>query len=1381
LANDVTLPVFLDPGSTGCVLRSAYVAAKTAMNAEFGGTLSTLDTNYQTILSNYMNQHWGFSLTYSDYNAFETGTSPLLCNTMPYTSVSANPYDCVQNAVSKAVESGLADYDAYIAQQRQNFMASYINTCSLAKANANITGVQQEYHYTLYYYDQADNLARTVPPEGVTLVNSSLFSYIDHVRDVDTTATISYSYNGPRITANLDSAMTALSATLSAGSGAVEMWLYNASLNHYHWVEVTPDQQYLFQVGIAGSTLNIDIYPLNAVSAGSVTLIPATRHFQANIGAKLPLYPFTHVVLQGSSLGRGSTTPQIYLNGQALTVNTSGAVPAPFGFTITAGTGTITYPDSIQSLKHLRLYNNHLLSPAAIAADAANNYFSAYDLSYAGWYRFNIPAAGAPPTTINGTTDESTNVDIYPAHVLPTSYTYNATNQVTQQRSPDGGTNRFWYDLLSRLVISQNDKQQAAGNYSYTLYDPIGRITEVGQKNYTGTSIGSPDYLSNATITAFNTAGTNSQITDTYYDSPVPTVSGNSNGIATLPGQSNLRKRVAASTYTETQGSPVLRATYYNYDIDGNVKTLWQQVDGIYTPATNAGLKRIDYEYDLVSGKVNFVRYQSGQPDAFYYQYSYDADNRLTKARSSTTAMVDTATGSYLPKTTAKQDAAYYYYLHGPLRRMELGDSTTKIQGVDYAYTLQGWLKGVNSSSGTAALDMGQDGATVARDAYGYSLGYYTGDYNPIGGSGYAAFALKYTAATGDITGQSLYNGNISNATLAINQLGSPVGYTYHYDQLNRLKKMRQHTGISGSSWDRSSITLNYQENATYDGNGNILTYGRNGAVPTAQTIDSLTYNYLKNTSGRLTNNRLQNINDAIANSNYTGDLTNQTNTTNYRYDAIGNLIYDAQSNITGNDGVNAITWSVYGKIQSIYKTTGTISYTYDPSGQRVSKTTNGLTTYYIRDAQGNTLAIYDNAHSTTNWKEQQLYGSSRLGLWAPNENLATSNAQAIWDTTGSKQYELSNHLGNVLATITDKRLQHTTDNTNIDYYLADVSTAQDYYPFGMLMPGRQYSFFNVYRYGFNGKENDNEVKGIGEQQDYGVRIYDPRVGRFESVDPITREVPGLTSYQFGGNSPIAYIDLDGLESANPKGQKDFMSFFVDGVQDGLSEQSEDAQHVLIKILSNPKIYHKLDEIADMAMQDPVKLVNDIDKSVSKSGRKLALDALKDAVKVGAAYVKDENQGAYEAGKFVAKYGVLLLAPEEEEGIKSTEGIADGGEIKISAERTKSIATLRREAVSGAWKEEQKLVIETGEGTRQWTEAEIEELKTTGKVKGYHGHHINSVNGSPELAGDPNNIEFVKGSKENLQRHGGNFRNQTRGPLINRNEKIKEFKQSINN
>ena len=79
-------------------------------------------------------------------------------------------------------------------------------------------------------------------------------------------------------------------------------------------------------------------------------------------------------------------------------------------------------------------------------------------------------------------------------------------------------------------------------------------------------------------------------------------------------------------------------------------------------------------------------------------------------------------------------------------------------------------------------------------------------------------------------------------------------------------------------------------------------------------------------------------------------------------------------------------------------------------------------------------------------------------------------------------------------------------------------------------MPGRKYSAGSQYRYGFNGKENDNEVKGEGNQQDYGFRIYDPRIGRFLSIDPITSKYPELTAYQFASNRPVQGIDLDGLE-----------------------------------------------------------------------------------------------------------------------------------------------------------------------------------------------------------------------------------------------------------
>ena len=69
------------------------------------------------------------------------------------------------------------------------------------------------------------------------------------------------------------------------------------------------------------------------------------------------------------------------------------------------------------------------------------------------------------------------------------------------------------------------------------------------------------------------------------------------------------------------------------------------------------------------------------------------------------------------------------------------------------------------------------------------------------------------------------------------------------------------------------------------------------------------------------------------------------------------------------------------------------------------------------------------------------------------------------------------------------------------------------------------------YRYGFNGKENDNEVKGNGNQQDYGMRIYDPRLGKFLSVDPVAKAYPFYSPYQFAGNTPIQAIDVDGLEA----------------------------------------------------------------------------------------------------------------------------------------------------------------------------------------------------------------------------------------------------------
>ena len=78
-------------------------------------------------------------------------------------------------------------------------------------------------------------------------------------------------------------------------------------------------------------------------------------------------------------------------------------------------------------------------------------------------------------------------------------------------------------------------------------------------------------------------------------------------------------------------------------------------------------------------------------------------------------------------------------------------------------------------------------------------------------------------------------------------------------------------------------------------------------------------------------------------------------------------------------------------------------------------------------------------------------------------------------------------------------------------------------------MPGREYQA-QPSRFGFNGKENDNDVKGFGNQQDYGMRIYDTRLGKFLSVDPIQSDYPFVSPYAFAENDVMRSIDLDGLE-----------------------------------------------------------------------------------------------------------------------------------------------------------------------------------------------------------------------------------------------------------
>jgi RHS repeat-associated protein len=68
------------------------------------------------------------------------------------------------------------------------------------------------------------------------------------------------------------------------------------------------------------------------------------------------------------------------------------------------------------------------------------------------------------------------------------------------------------------------------------------------------------------------------------------------------------------------------------------------------------------------------------------------------------------------------------------------------------------------------------------------------------------------------------------------------------------------------------------------------------------------------------------------------------------------------------------------------------------------------------------------------------------------------------------------------------------------------------------------------YRYGFNGMEKDDEVKGTGNSYDFGARMYDSRVGRWLSTDPLAHKYPTMSPFVFCANNPIIYVDPDGRD-----------------------------------------------------------------------------------------------------------------------------------------------------------------------------------------------------------------------------------------------------------
>lgn len=678
-------------------------------------------------------------------------------------------------------------------------------------------------------------------------------------------------------------------------------------------------------------------------------------------------------------------------------------------------------------------------------------------------------------------------------------------------------SSRFYYDRLGRIVVSQNSRQlgnptiKTDDKYSYTIYDELGRVNEAGEKEENGgtdptlfadifgTYVGGsfvPTVVNDDAMKEWldeNAISSRKEVVKSYYDETNTDINTEISALNSL-NTATQRKRIVHVTYSEVYSPDANvydHATHYDYDIHGNVKTLYQDNRKVKDMAgiDQHRLKRMDYTYDLISGNVHRVDYQTGMIDQWHHAYEYDADNRIkntytTKSTPLTGASSSVASMQNEPALSPlwEKEVEYNYYHHGPLARAVLGEQ--KVQGLDYIYTLQGWIKAVNSNSLNAAHDPGGDGGSAnnptSKDVYGYSLHYFNGDYTGAGGNN--AFIADQSSGSMVTNSSDLYNGNIGRMVTTITDPNTgtilPLGNAYRYDQLNRLREANSFSNLNLSlnNWQSGGTTM-YHNEFTYDANGNITYQNRQNHAGT--DIDKLTYNYYKDGSGKVLSNRLYSVDeDAAINSGTFPDDIDDMGTfdntdagintnNNYQYDKEGRLIHDEQ------EAIESIVWRVDGKVKNIIRPGSSskknVSFEYDAMGHRVAKHifTSGdvleKSTYYILDAQGNTMSVYERVINSGgssvsyNQTEKYIYGSSRLGVHPEIVPVLASlyTAYDMSDVTheiGYRNYELTNHLGNVLSVVSDRSQIGSTgtaamleNNFNANSSQAELLTSNDF------------------------------------------------------------------------------------------------------------------------------------------------------------------------------------------------------------------------------------------------------------------------------------------------------------------------------------------------
>jgi len=750
---------------------------------------------------------------------------------------------------------------------------------------------------------------------------------------------------------------------------------------------------------------------------------------------------------------------------------------------------------------------------------------------------------------------------IYPPDGAPYEYTYNKWGLMASKIVPNGGTTKYYYDYEFRLVLEIDAK----GNKKVSVYDDFGRVI----KNGTG-----------AVYTADNSpviAG--DEITKLYKINEIKPQSEHYS-VTYHTGTNYMATEVesildASNTISKT----TLSKTYplANYDAELGVPTKILSEHHL-NDGSSKDVEILEYNDAGEVWRSTLTHYDANnQAKTFVWTTKHDNGNRPVEVYFSNT-------NSSLGQLVSKLD---YNENDQMVKRSLHSTGADFLQEIDYVYDGLGRLTDINDMD-----DYGNFNCATQTycdlvisfendNCAGFTLTKLQNGVEEDFQLSNSGFCPNQNSAETFITSlkQDLDNAGFIYDDVEVEWQDSPnlpqyVLYTVVITQSNApFYKFTPPDNRTGLVQKNSCCGLNesqdlFAQRITYDNNGNSLNIGRIEWSTLCGDLQS--YNYEYDDLKRL---RFARYTQQDAAGNITG-YTPGTTTTNL--DGLFSVQIDYE-NLIGDIGniyrngisgqIDRITFNyANGQLSSTQdaadrtkgfksiNANGLNSYTYDNNGNIIKDTGKGLSMRYTYFNLPDRITRYNDI--LTNGDEDYTYfdytGSGRKLRKSTSLAAGPAEFNAIKDYVGSieyrngkldayyhpdgmlkfnadgtyqYQYYIKDHLGNNRIVFTD------TYNDDI-VGSNDIIQENHHYPFGMQMNQTELATIgNENQYKYNGKEI-NEEFGL-DWMAYGFRFYDAAIGRFTGVDPISDEFAHLSTYNYADNSPVANIDLHGLQAVN--------------------------------------------------------------------------------------------------------------------------------------------------------------------------------------------------------------------------------------------------------